>query len=59
MALGQGSLMIFVTTVFGLLSRGNERVKMKENAILILDKGVSLRKTIHGVVIIAFGFSER
>lgn len=30
--------MIIVTTEFGLLSRGKERAKMKENAILVLDE---------------------
>lgn len=57
--LGQGTLMIFVTTEFSLLSRGKERVKMKANAILILDEWVLLRKTVHGVVVMAFCFSER
>lgn len=38
---------------------GRERVKMKENAILILNEGALLKKTIHGVVIMAFCFSER
>lgn len=38
MALDQGTLMILVTTEFGLLSRGKERAEMKENAILVLDE---------------------
>ena len=38
MAFDRGTLINFVITELGLLSRRKERVKIKENVILILDE---------------------